>query len=207
MRKWKEVLAGIFIVLVTASLAACNGAEGITTTAATSAPPATTTAADTATTTSTPSPATTTTTSMTTVIPTGPEVTFVSTLQEDGRFSMLLALIDAAELAIMLEGPTPFTLFAPTDEAFDALPPGTIDDLISDTPALVEVLFHHIADGGITADQLAGMTQIEAIQGGNLEVSRQDGQLKIGEAAVLDSDIIVPNGIIHVIDAVLLLSS
>jgi uncharacterized surface protein with fasciclin (FAS1) repeats len=101
-----------------------------------------------------------------------------------------------------LQGDGPFTVFAPTDAAFAALPAGTLDALLADTEALTAVLTHHVVAGKAMAADVSGVTSVTTLQGGELAVSTEDG-VSIGEASVVTADIEAANGVIHVIDTVL----
>lgn len=123
-----------------------------------------------------------------------------------GQFSTLLAAIEAAGLVETLRGDGPFTVFAPTDEAFAALPDGTVESLLQpeNSDQLVAVLTHHVVSGKVTSEFLSG-SRMSAItlQRGSLLLDGRDG-LKINDANVVAADIETSNGVIHVIDQVLL---
>ena len=121
-----------------------------------------------------------------------------------GDFTTLVAAVQAADLVGTLSGPGPFTVFAPTDAAFDALPEGALDELLADPDALAEVLTFHVVAGEFTAADVVGLTEVETVQGGTLDVEVDGDTVRIGGATVVATDIMASNGVIHVIDAVLL---
>ncbi|MEQ9005846.1 MAG: fasciclin domain-containing protein [Pseudomonadales bacterium] len=126
----------------------------------------------------------------------------VDTAREAGSFTTLLTALDAAGLTETLKGDGPFTVFAPTDEAFAALPAGTLESLLADPEALQSVLTYHVVAGKAKAADVAGLTSVTTLQGGTLPVSTTDG-VKIGAATVIAADVEAGNGVIHVIDTVL----
>jgi uncharacterized surface protein with fasciclin (FAS1) repeats len=130
----------------------------------------------------------------------------VETAVDAGQFQTLVAAVQAADLADTLSGPGPFTVFAPTDAAFAALPPGTVEDLLKpeNKDRLVAVLTYHVVPGAVTSSALAGQ-KLEAmsVQGTGLAIDATDGVMVQG-ANVVQADIITDNGVIHVIDKVLL---
>ena len=138
--------------------------------------------------------------------PTVESETIVDVIQDDGRFSTLAVAIDSAGLAETLYGEGPFTLFAPTDEAFAALPAGTLDELLlpENRERLREVLLHHVADGSVLAADAGAMSNITPLAGDGLTVAAEGETVMIGEATVTEADVEAGNGVIHVVDAVLL---
>ena len=135
-----------------------------------------------------------------------PEVTttIVDIAVQDGRFETLVAALQAADLVSTLSGEGPFTVFAPTDDAFAALPEGTVDNLLADIPALTNVLTYHVVAGSVLAEQVAGLSSAKTLQGSDVGVSVMGGNVIIDNAMVVIADIIGSNGVIHVIDKVLL---
>jgi len=136
-----------------------------------------------------------------------PTLNIVETAVDAGSFTTLVAAVQAAGLDATLADPdTEFTVFAPTDAAFAALPEGTVDALLGDIPALTDILLKHVISGSavdsITALTLNG-SEVETAGGDLIDVQIMDGQLFIGGAAVTSSDIATTNGIIHVIDMVI----
>jgi uncharacterized surface protein with fasciclin (FAS1) repeats len=123
----------------------------------------------------------------------------------DSNLSTFVDLARKAGLAETLNGAGPYTVFAPTDDAFAALPAGTLEALLADGDRLSSVLGHHVAEGRHTADGLAGMPTIEMLQGEPVTVTVQaDGRMEIDGTTVNRTDIQTGNGVIHVIDAVIL---
>jgi transforming growth factor-beta-induced protein len=130
--------------------------------------------------------------------------TIVDVAVAAGDFSTLVAAVQAADLVDTLSGPGPFTVFAPTDAAFAALPDGALDDLLADPDALAEVLTFHVVAGAFTAADVVGLTEVETVQGGTLDVEVDGDTVRIGGATVVATDVMASNGVIHVIDTVLL---
>ncbi len=130
----------------------------------------------------------------------------VDTAVSAGQFETLVAAVQAAGLVDTLKGDGPFTVFAPTDEAFAKLPAGTVEDLLKpeNKEQLVAVLTYHVVPGKIMSGDIAGQTtMVETVQGGKLSVDATDG-VKVDEATVISADIEASNGVIHVIDTVVL---
>ncbi len=129
--------------------------------------------------------------------------TIVETAIEADDFNTLVAAVEAAGLVDTLNGEGPFTVFAPTDEAFDNLFASAEIDM-NDTETLTEVLTYHVASGAIMAADVVNMTSIPTLQGGELTVEVTDEGVMVGGANVTATDIVCSNGVIHVIDAVLM---
>lgn len=130
----------------------------------------------------------------------------VDTAVEAGSFETLVAAVTAAGLVDTLKGEGPFTVFAPTDEAFAALPAGTVEDLLKpeNKDKLVAVLTYHILPGKVMAADIAGKEMMAAtVQGSEIDVNAMDGVM-INDANVVTADVEATNGVIHVIDKVLL---
>ena len=130
----------------------------------------------------------------------------VDTAIAAGQFNTLVAAVQAADLVETLKGDGPFTVFAPTDEAFAALPMGTVEDLLKpeNKAQLVAVLTYHVVPGKIMSSDIAGKSMdVASVQGGELSVDATDG-VKIDNANVVAADIETSNGVIHVIDQVVL---
>jgi transforming growth factor-beta-induced protein len=135
----------------------------------------------------------------------GPTMDIVETAAAAGNFTTLLAAAEAADLVEALKSEGPLTVFAPTDEAFAALPEGTVEALLQDTDALTSVLTYHVTVGAIDAKTVAQETKIPTLNGAELTVTvTGDGTVKIDDATVITADIQTSNGIIHVIDAVVI---
>lgn len=131
-----------------------------------------------------------------------PKMDIVDTAVAAGSFTTLVTAIQTADLEETLRGDGPFTVFAPTDAAFEKLPEGTLAGLIADKDTLTGVLTYHVAAGKLMAKDVAGLDNIETLQGSALPVDTTEG-VKVGDAAVIETDIETSNGIIHVIDTVL----
>ena len=128
----------------------------------------------------------------------------VATASQAGQFKTLLVALDAAGLTQALQGPGPFTVFAPTDEAFAKLPEGALDALLKDPEKLKAVLTYHVVPGSLKADQVLGGAPLVTLQGESLKASVEDGKARIDDAGVVTADLECSNGVIHVVDAVLL---
>ena len=122
----------------------------------------------------------------------------------DGRFTTLVAAVTAADLVDTLKSEGPFTVFAPTDAAFAALPEGTVEALLNDIPALTDILLYHVVAGKVMAADVVNLSTATTVQGKPVNISVVDGVVKINDAQVIITDIEASNGVIHVIDAVIL---
>ncbi len=127
----------------------------------------------------------------------------VETAVAAGTFKTLVAAVKAAGLVETLSGQGPFTVFAPGDDAFAKLPAGTVDSLLKDIPKLKDILTYHVVAGKVMAADVAGITSAKTVQGKELSIDTKDG-VKVNEAKVIKADIEADNGVIHVIDAVLI---
>ncbi|KAJ3060758.1 hypothetical protein HK102_009371 [Quaeritorhiza haematococci] len=129
----------------------------------------------------------------------------VATAIGAGQFSTLVAAVKAAGLVETLQGPGPFTVFAPTDEAFAKLPAGTVESLLlpESKSKLVAVLTYHVVPGKVMAADVVGLTEAATVQGQKVKIDAKDG-VKVDDANVIKTDIVCDNGVIHVIDAVIL---
>jgi uncharacterized surface protein with fasciclin (FAS1) repeats len=130
----------------------------------------------------------------------------VDTAVAAGSFSTLVAAVQAAGLEGTLRSDGPFTVFAPTDAAFAALPAGTLDTLLKpeNKDQLVSILTYHVVPGAVTSDQLAGQElRVDTVQGQAVHIDGTDGVM-VDDATVTQADIMASNGVIHVIDTVLL---
>jgi uncharacterized surface protein with fasciclin (FAS1) repeats len=130
--------------------------------------------------------------------------TIVDIAVNDGRFTSLVAALQQAELVDTLSGEGPFTVFAPTDDAFAALPEGTLDSLFADIPALQSVLTYHVVSGKVMAADVVNLDSATTVQGETVDITVQDGNVMVNDANVIITDIEGSNGVIHVIDAVIL---
>lgn len=130
--------------------------------------------------------------------------TIVDIAVADGRFSTLVTALQAAGLVDTLKGDGPFTVFAPTDEAFAKLPAGTVEALLADIPALTDILLYHVANGKALAADVVGLSTVDTLNGIPVKVTVTDGKVFLNESQVVITDIAADNGVIHVIDSVLL---
>jgi uncharacterized surface protein with fasciclin (FAS1) repeats len=129
----------------------------------------------------------------------------VQTATEAGSFKTLLAAVKAAGLVETLQGKGPFTVFAPTDAAFAALPAGTLDGLLKDPAALKKILLYHVVSGSVTSDKVVGLTSATSVEGSPIAISVKDGTVYLNDSAkVVTPDVMASNGVIHVIDKVIL---
>jgi uncharacterized surface protein with fasciclin (FAS1) repeats len=144
--------------------------------------------------------------SITACTPVAKSPDIVSIAASNDQFSTLVAAVTAADLVGTLQGPGPFTLFAPTNEAFAALPAGTVENLLKpeNKAQLVAVLTYHVVPGAVTSDQLAGQRlDVATVQGQTVRVDGRNG-VRVNNARVTQADIMASNGVIHRIDRVLL---
>jgi uncharacterized surface protein with fasciclin (FAS1) repeats len=129
----------------------------------------------------------------------------VDVATEAGSFKTLLTAATAAGLVDTLKGEGPFTVFAPTDDAFAALPEGTVEGLLKDPEALKAILLYHVVAGKVTSDQVVSLTSADSVGGPAIKISVKDGSVYLNDTVkVVTTDIEAANGVIHVIDGVLL---
>jgi uncharacterized surface protein with fasciclin (FAS1) repeats len=131
----------------------------------------------------------------------------VDTAASAGSFNTLIAALEAAGLEETLKGPGPFTVFAPTDEAFAKLPAGTVETLLKpeNKEKLVQLLTYHVVPGKVMSDDVAGKTtEAKTVEGSMLEVDASNGEVMVDDARVVQADIAADNGVIHVIDTVVM---
>jgi uncharacterized surface protein with fasciclin (FAS1) repeats len=127
----------------------------------------------------------------------------VDTAVAAGQFNTLVKAVKAAGLADTLKGDGPFTVFAPTDAAFAKLPAGTVESLLNDKEKLAQILTYHVVPGKVmAADVRTGAVQ--TVQGQPLNVVAESGGVKVNQAKVVQADVVASNGVIHVIDTVVL---
>ncbi len=138
--------------------------------------------------------------------PTPAPMDIVDTAIADGRFTTLVAAVQAAELVETLKGEGPFTVFAPTDDAFAALPEGTLESLLlpENKQTLTDILLYHVVAGKVMAADVTGLSSATTVLGEDVTVKVDMGNVYINEAKVIITDIETSNGVIHVIDAVIL---
>ncbi len=127
----------------------------------------------------------------------------IETAISAGKFNTLALAVKAAGLVETLSGPGPFTVFAPSDEAFEKLPEGTVENLLKDKEKLTAVLTYHVVSGKVMAADVVKLTSAKTLQGSSLSVSTDDGVM-VDSANVVQTDIVCDNGVIHVIDSVLM---
>jgi uncharacterized surface protein with fasciclin (FAS1) repeats len=128
----------------------------------------------------------------------------VETAVAAGSFNTLVAAVKAAGLVDTLSGPGPFTVFAPTDEAFAKLPAGTIDALLKDIPKLKAILTYHVVSGKVLAADVVKLSSAKTVNGQSVAIKVEGGSVMVDNAKVVKTDILCTNGVIHVIDAVIL---
>lgn len=128
----------------------------------------------------------------------------VETAIAAGTFNTLVTAVQTAGLDKVLAGEGPFTVFAPTDEAFAALPEGTVEALLKDKDALKAVLTYHVVAGDYPATQVVGRESLQTVNGQNLGIRTEKDGVMVGNAQVIKTDIRCANGVIHVIDKVVL---
>jgi transforming growth factor-beta-induced protein len=133
-----------------------------------------------------------------------PLVSIVDTAVAAGTFKTLVAAVQAAGLADTLQGPGPLTVFAPTDAAFAALPAGALDALLKDPARLREVLLYHVVSGAVTSADVVKLTQAKPVGAGTLAISASGSTVRVNDAAITAVDVRASNGVIHVIDKVLI---
>jgi uncharacterized surface protein with fasciclin (FAS1) repeats len=127
----------------------------------------------------------------------------VETAIAAGSFKTLVTAVKAAGLVETLSGKGPFTVFAPTDDAFAKLPAGTVEGLLKDIPKLKSVLTYHVVAGKVTAADVMKLATAKTVQGQNVSIDTKAG-VKIEGANVVKADVMTDNGVIHVIDQVIL---
>ena len=135
--------------------------------------------------------------------PPAPTKDILTTATDAGNFTTLLAAIDKAGLKETLSGPGPFTVFAPTDEAFAKVPKADLDKLLKDKKKLAAVLTYHVVAGSVKAADVAGMPTAKTVNGADITINATSG-VKINDATVISPDIMTTNGVIHVVDTVLM---
>ncbi|MEO0996013.1 MAG: fasciclin domain-containing protein [Pseudomonadota bacterium] len=130
----------------------------------------------------------------------------VDTAVAAGSFNTLAAALDAAGLIPTLKGDGPFTVFAPTDDAFAKLPAGTVEDLLKpeNKDRLTAILTYHVVPGKVAAKDVVALSEAATVNGAEVSIEVSDGVVLIDEAKVVKTDIMASNGIIHVIDSVIL---
>jgi uncharacterized surface protein with fasciclin (FAS1) repeats len=128
----------------------------------------------------------------------------VDTAVAAGSFTTLAKALAAAGLVDTLKGAGPFTVFAPTDEAFAKLPAGTLESLLQDTDKLKSVLLYHVVPGRVMAKDVVKLKSAKSAEGSLIKFRAAGGQVKVDDANVVKTDILASNGVIHVIDSVIM---
>jgi len=134
------------------------------------------------------------------------EKDIVDTAVEAGQFQTLAAALEAADLVDTLKGEGPFTVFAPTDEAFAKLPSGTVETLLKEEnkDQLTAILTYHVVPGKVMSQDVAGIDEARTVNGKMIDVEVDGSAVKVNDATVTQADIAAANGVIHVIDTVIL---
>lgn len=133
----------------------------------------------------------------------GHTMDIMDTAAANGSFTTLVAAIEAAGLTETLKGDGPFTVFAPTDEAFAALPEGTVEGLLADPEALAAILSYHVVAGKVMSTDLSDGMVVTTVNGADITISTEGG-VTVNAANVVTADVEASNGVIHVIDTVLI---
>ena len=128
----------------------------------------------------------------------------VDTAVAAGSFKTLAAALEAAGLVDTLKGSGPFTVFAPTDEAFAKLPPGTVESLLKDKEKLTKILLYHVVPGSVMAKDVVRLKSAKTVQGASVQIRAGGGKVMVDNANVVKTDIAASNGVIHVIDTVII---
>ena len=124
-----------------------------------------------------------------------------------GDFNTLVAAVKAAGLVETLQSDGPFTVFAPTDEAFAKLPAGTVDNLLANPDKLKQVLLYHVVSGKVTSGDVAKLSSATTAQGSDVDIKVKGDKVMVNNAHVIKADVMASNGVIHVIDTVILPTS
>jgi uncharacterized surface protein with fasciclin (FAS1) repeats len=130
--------------------------------------------------------------------------TIVETAVAAGSFNTLVTAVKTAGLVETLSGPGPFTVFAPTDDAFAKLPEGTIPALLQNKDKLTAILTYHVVSGKVMAADVVKLSSAKTVNGKSLTITVKDGKVMVDNATVIKTDIVCSNGVIHVIDSVVL---
>jgi uncharacterized surface protein with fasciclin (FAS1) repeats len=128
----------------------------------------------------------------------------VDTAVAAGSFKTLAAALEAAGLIETLKGKGPFTVFAPTDEAFAKLPAGTVEALLKDKEKLTKILLYHVVAGNVMAKDVVKLKSAQTVQGSSVKIITRKGKVMVDNANVVKTDVAASNGVIHVIDSVIL---
>lgn len=138
-----------------------------------------------------------------TVATAAPNADIIDTAKAAGSFNTLVVAIDAAGLTETLKGKGPYTVFAPTDEAFAKLPPGTVEALLKDKEKLAKILTYHVVAGQVMAKDVKP-GKVTTVEGDKLNITKSSAGVKVNNANVIKTDVAASNGVIHVIDTVVI---
>ncbi|MEO8891948.1 MAG: fasciclin domain-containing protein [Coleofasciculaceae cyanobacterium] len=127
----------------------------------------------------------------------------IETAKNAGSFNTLLTALEAVDLVELLKSSGSYTVFAPIDDAFAKLPEGTLADLLKDLPKLKKILTYHVVFGDVRTDDLVELEEAETVEGSVIAIDTSNGY-KVNEAVILTPDVIADNGVIHIIDSVLM---
>lgn len=127
----------------------------------------------------------------------------IETAKNAGSFNTLLTALEAVDLVELLKSSGSYTVFAPIDDAFAKLPEGTLADLLKDLPKLKKILTYHVVFGDVRTDDLVELEEAETVEGSVIAIDTSNGY-KVNEAVILKPDVIADNGVIHIIDSVLM---
>jgi len=128
----------------------------------------------------------------------------VTTAVDAGVFKTLVTALTEAGLIETLQGKGPFTVFAPTDDAFAKLPKGTVEGLLKDKEALKKILLYHVVSGNVMSTDVVKLTEAATVEGSKIKIKVKDGKVMINDAKVTTADVKASNGVIHIIDTVIL---
>jgi uncharacterized surface protein with fasciclin (FAS1) repeats len=134
----------------------------------------------------------------------GSDKDIVTIAVENGNFKTLAKALTETDLVEALQGDGPFTVFAPTDDAFAKLPEGTIGSLLKDKETLKTILLYHVVSGKVTSKQVVDLNKAETLAGKNIKIKVKDGSVIINDSKVTTADVMASNGVIHIIDTVLI---
>jgi uncharacterized surface protein with fasciclin (FAS1) repeats len=128
----------------------------------------------------------------------------VAVASSAGSFNTLVAAVKAAGLVDTLQSDGPFTVFAPTDDAFAKLPEGTVENLLANPDKLKQILLYHVVPGKVTASDVVKLSSATTAQGSDVRITTKDGSVMVDNATVAKADVMASNGVIHVIDTVII---
>jgi len=134
------------------------------------------------------------------------DMDIIETATSAGSFNTLVAAVNAAGLTETLKGEGPFTVFAPTDEAFAKLPAGSLEMLLKpeNKDKLVAILSYHVVAGKVTSEEIVKLTSADSLSGKKIVIKASDGKVMVDGATVIKADVMANNGVIHVIDTVMM---